>query len=432
MVTDIEAFSPEVESAFTSVSGLAAPPRIRPALRLAVPPAETETRVDRSAVYRMADAAAEALDLGLRRVHILAWRDLEDAEAGGSEVHAHRVASIWADAGLDVTLRSSRAAGLDAVTRRDGYRVIRKSGRYGVFPRSAMSGLLGRRGRPDGLVEVWNGMPFFSPLWARCPRIVVVHHVHADMWKMVLSPGLAKVGEAIELRLAPPIYRRSHVVTGSPSSRDDLISMMGFDPDRIDMVPYGLDPKFSPGGTRSKDPLVVAVGRLVPVKRFELLIDSLVDARRFLPNLRAVIVGEGYERPKLEAKVHEAEAEDWIELAGRVSDEELVDTYRRAWVVASTSLREGWNMTMTEAGACGTPAVATDVVGHKDSVRHEVSGLLAEAGHPYTAALVRVLTDEVLRERLSRGALDRARELSWEASAAGALEALVQEARSRR
>ena len=46
---------------------------------------------------------------GLRRVHLLSWRDLEDVEAGGSEIHAHEIAKRWAGAGLDVTLRTSYA-----------------------------------------------------------------------------------------------------------------------------------------------------------------------------------------------------------------------------------------------------------------------------------------------------------------------------------
>jgi glycosyltransferase involved in cell wall biosynthesis len=252
------------------------------------------------------------------------------------------------------------------------------------------------------------------------------------MWRMVLPPVLARIGETIELRMAPPLYRRTRIVTGSYSSRDDLVSMMGFDPARIDVVPYGIDPRFSPGGTRSKTPLVVAVGRLVPVKRFDLLIDALVDARRFVPDLEAEIVGDGYERPHLEQKLRDAGADTWIRLLGHIPDHELLAAYRRAWVVTSTSAREGWNMTLTEAGACGTPAVASDIVGHRDSVRHETSGLLAEVGHEFTAALVRVLTDRVFRERLSRGAIERAGELTWEGTAAGTLAALVNEARAKR
>ncbi|HLX89516.1 MAG TPA: glycosyltransferase family 4 protein [Acidimicrobiales bacterium] len=423
-MTDVDVFNPALVD--EPDTAMATPRALRPVSPLeAVAPAPS-TKPD------IEEVVAEARELGLNRVQILAWRDFEDPEAGGSELHAHRVATIWAEHGLDVTLRSSAVEGLDTVSTRSGYRVIRKSGRYSVFPRSALSGLLGRGGRPDGLVEVWNGMPFFSPLWARCPRIVVVHHVHADMWKMVLTPTLAKIGEAIELRIAPPIYRRSRVVTLSPSSHDDLVSMFGLDPERIDIACVGVDERFVPGGHRSKDPLVVAVGRLVPVKRFELLVDSLVDTRRFVPNLRAVIVGEGYEREKLEEHIRAAGATDWISLPGHLTDEELVATYRRAWVVASTSLREGWNMTLSEAGACGTPSVATNVVGHKDSVRHEVTGLLAEPGNDFAAAMVRVLTDEVLRGRLGRGALNRARELTWEATAANVLAALVAEARARR
>ena len=166
-------------------------------------------------VARLDAVAARALEIGLHRVQILAWRDFEDPEAGGSELHAHRLASAWARAGIDVSMRTSAAPGQQSVSTRAGYQVIRKSGRYGVFPRSALSGMVGRRGRPDGLVEIWNGMPFFTPLWARCPRIVLLHHVHAAMWRMVLTPRLAAIGETVELRIAPPLLPpqpRAHAV----------------------------------------------------------------------------------------------------------------------------------------------------------------------------------------------------------------------------
>src|ERR1700722_17879413 len=54
-------------------------------------------------------------------------------------------------------------------------------------------------------------MPFFSPLWCRGPRIVFLHHVHAEMWRMVLPGWLARAGETVERRVAPPAYRRSRV-----------------------------------------------------------------------------------------------------------------------------------------------------------------------------------------------------------------------------
>lgn len=395
-------------------------------------PAINGARTDGLALARLDAVAARALEIGLKRVQVLAWRDFEDPEAGGSELHAHRVASAWARAGIDVSLRSSAAPGQKSVTTRAGYQVVRKSGRYGVFPRSALSGLAGRRGRPDGIVEIWNGMPFFTPLWARCPRIVLLHHVHAAMWRMVLPPRLAGLGEFVELRMAPPLYRHSRVLTLSPSSRQEILSMLGLDPARVSVVPPGVDERYGPGGTKSPVPLVVAVGRLVPVKRLELLIDAAARARKDVPDLRLLVIGEGYERPDLEAKIRAIDATSWIELPGHVSDEELADAYRRAWVVASTSLREGWNMTITEAGACGTPAVVSDIAGHRDSLTDGVSGLLVDPGDEFADALVDVLSSTELRERLGRGAAARARSLTWEATAASVLSALVDEAQARR
>jgi glycosyltransferase involved in cell wall biosynthesis len=371
------------------------------------------------------DLAAVASRSGIRRVHFVAWRDLDDPEAGGSELHAHKVASLWAAAGLDVTFRTSAVPGGARALTRDGYRVVRQAGRYSVFPGAAWEGL--RMGyRPgDALVEVWNGMPFLSPLWYRGPRIVFLHHVHAEMWGMVLPPTLARLGDAIERRVAPPLYRRSRIVTLSESSRREIIDLLGFRPEQISVAPPGIDPRFRAGGRRSSTPLVVAVGRLVPVKRFDVLIRALAKVKVDHPSLEAVIIGEGYERPQLELLREEFGATDWLSMPGRVSDDDLVSWYRRAWLVASSSQREGWGMTLTEAAACGTPAVATAIAGHADAVVDGESGLLVDDAGDFQTALNRLLSDDVLRNRLSKGALSRSRWFTWEATARRSLEVLA-------
>jgi glycosyltransferase involved in cell wall biosynthesis len=368
---------------------------------------------------------------GLRRIDVVAWRDFDDPEAGGSELHAHRVIAAWSAAGLDVSMTTSSVPGGRRVVRRDGYRVIRRAGRYAVFPRSILSGAVGRIGTGDGVVEIWNGMPFFSPLWSRSPQITFLHHVHAEMWKMVLPRGLAELGHLVEHRIAPPAYRRSRIVTLSQSSKAEIVERLRLPPERITVTPPGVEPRFSPGGERSAVPLVVAVGRLVPVKRFPVVIDALVRLKTSHPDLRAVLAGEGYERPALEALIRAHGAEHWIDLPGFVDDDALLGLYRSAWVVASSSLREGWGMTVTEAGACGTPSVVTRIGGHKDAVDDGRSGILVDGNDQMVASLDAVLRDEVLRRRLGTGALDRASRLTWDATARGTLAALASEALAR-
>jgi glycosyltransferase involved in cell wall biosynthesis len=375
----------------------------------------------------LASVAAEA---GLRRIHFVAWRDLDDPEAGGSELHAHKVASLWAAAGLDVTFRTSAVPGAPAALTRDGYRVVRRAGRYAVFPGAAWEGLRMGHRPGDALVEIWNGMPFLSPLWYRGPRVVFLHHVHAEMWGMVLPPTLARLGDTMERRIAPRFYRSSRIVTLSESSRAEIVDLLRLPPERVTVAPPGVDERYSPGGQRSATPLVVAVGRLVPVKRFDTLLRALAEVKVDHPTLEAVIVGEGYERPALEALRDQLGATDWVRLPGHVSDAELLAWYRRAWVVASSSQREGWGMTLTEAGACATPAVATNIAGHADAVVDGESGLLVDDVGQLPDALARVLGDEVLRSRLSKGALARSRWFTWDATARRALEALAGEVTS--
>lgn len=366
-----------------------------------------------------------ARSTGLHRVHVLAWRDLDDVEAGGSEVHAHEIATRWAAAGIDVLLRTSHAVGQTERAQRNGYQVVRRRGRHLVFLDAPLQELSRRDGRRDGLLEVWNGLPFFAPLWARGPRATFIHHVHADMWAQTMSPSLARLGHLLETRVAPALYRRSTILTPTESSRSEIVHRLGLPSTRVRAVPNGVDERFTPGGQRSATPLVVAVGRLVPHKRLDLVVRAVHEARRAVPDLELRIVGEGYERPALAALIHDLDATGWAHIDGRVSDDQLVALYRAAWAVVSASSAEGWGMTITEAGACGTPAIATRIAGHRDVVADGVSGLLVGRPADLPDAIRRVLADPDLRSRLGAGARAHSAELSWDRAAVDVLRGIA-------
>jgi glycosyltransferase involved in cell wall biosynthesis len=269
---------------------------------------------------------------------------------------------------------------------------------------------------------VWNGVPWFSPLWYRRPRLTIVHHVHGPMWDDVLPRPLAALGRALEARIAPPLYRRGATVTPSESTREELLEL-GFSAARVTAVPNGVEDYFTPGGQRAVAPLVLAVGRFAPVKRFHLALEAAAAARRAVPDLRMRLVGDGPLAGELRRWVADHDASEWVEFAGHVDRHRLPDEYRRAWVVLSASLAEGWGLALTEAAACATPAVATDIRGHRSSVVDGETGLLAPPER-LGAALAGVLRDPALRHRLGNAALQRARTLTWERTAAGVLAVL--------
>ena len=109
---------------------------------------------------------------------------------------------------------------------------------------------------------------------------------------------------------------------------------------------------------------------------------------------------------------------------GRVSDDELVAEYQAAWLVASASLAEGWGMMLTEAGACSTPAVATDIPGHRDAVIDGVTGRLVAEPALLGPAIEALLHDADERNRLGSAAVARAEELSLSTVAAQHLDLL--------
>ncbi len=359
----------------------------------------------------------------IRRVHVLAWRDLDDEEAGGSELHLTEVTRRWAAAGLEVCVRTSEVSGEPTSVVRDGVEVVRRSGRYKVFLQGALAEILGRHGRRDALVEVWNGVPFLTPLWARGPRMAIQHHDHADMWPLVLSPRLARLGSLIECRLAPLCYRSTPVVTLSTSSRAGLIDGLGHRPDGVHVVEPGIHPRFSPAGRRDADPLVVSVGRLTASKRVDVVIRAFAEAQDRVADLRLEVIGDGPEQSSLLTLVADLGVADSVVFRGRISDDDLVEAYRRARLVVSASISEGWGMTLTEGAACGTPAVATDIAGHRDAVDDGRSGLLAADDSALSGLMVEAVGSRW--DQLSAGALTFATRFDWDRTATEAFRILA-------
>jgi glycosyltransferase involved in cell wall biosynthesis len=395
--------------------------------------------VSESAHDELLAAADRLRALGVDRIEGFAWRDLDDDEAGGSELHADEIFSRWASVGLDIEHRTSTRS--TRSFERNGYRVVQRGGRYDVFARVIAAQLwkrvTRRRSASTATVEIWNGVPWFGALWAPGRRVVWMHHVHRDMWADVLPAPLDAAGRFLETRFAPLFYQRSTFATLSDSSADE-IERIGIDRAQLTVIPPGVHERFTPEETkRSGTPEVVVVGRLAPVKRQRLALEALEVARRSIPGLRVRLVGDGPDRAAIEGWIADHDAEEWVQLDGRVSDEALVHAYRSAWLVVSASHAEGWGMSLTEGGACGTPCVATDIAGHRGAAIDGVTGLLVadtdrlNTAEGLGAAVTDLLLDDERRRTMRDAAIRHSSELSWSAVAARQLDVLCAAVASR-
>jgi len=377
-----------------------------------------------SAVQRLAGAAAgqggTAAGQGPgRHVVIVAWRDIASPRAGGSELLVDQLATGLTARGDRVTLL---CGGPSAPHR---YEVVRSGGPYGQFLGAPFT--YTRRLRDcDLVVEVCNGMPFLSPLWARKPMICMINHVHTDLWRLRFPPPLSTAGQFLEQRVMPFAHRRNLVLTVSASTARELESL-GVPRERIRMLTNGVAPA-GLSAPRSAEPLFLALGRLADYKRIDLLL-RLWDRVRPVVGGRLVVAGDGPERGRLEAM-----AGPGVTFTGRVSEEDKHRLMAAAWLLVHPALIEGWGIVVTEAALHGTPTLGFDVPGLRDSVQHRRTGLLARTEAEFASAWAALALDPARRAALGDAARRRASRLSWSTAVrhfSTVIDEAINEARSR-
>ncbi len=362
-----------------------------------------------------------------RHVLFLNWRDTRNPEGGGSEVYLERIAEELIAHGYRATLLCAHYPGAASQeTAESGLRILRRGGRHTVYLWAALvylAGMVGlgplatrALGRPDVIVDVCNGLPFLSPLYARCAVVILVHHVHCEQWPVVLGARGARFGWWVESKLTRRVYRRCRYVTVSAATREELASL-GVDAGRVSLV-YNGTPEMTPGAApRTPYPSLVVLGRLVPHKRVEIALETVASLAPEFPALRLTIAGQGWWESRLREVVADLEIGDRVDFAGFVSESEKRELLCSVWVALTPSLKEGWGLTIVEAGAVGTPSVAfQDAGGVTEAIVDGKTGMLAHGTADFIAAVRALLADDELREEMGRAAQGHAARFTWSAS----------------
>ena len=159
-------------------------------------------------------------------------------------------------------------------------------------------------------------------------------------------------------------------------------------------------------------PLLLTVARLVPHKGQDVGIRALAQLAREFPALVYVLVGDGPDQPRLAALAEELGVADRVVFAGALGDDDVADAYATATIYLGPSRLdreryvEGFGISFVEAGASGTPVVASNSGGIRSAVRQDETGILVPADDPtaFAAAIRALLTDEPRRLAMGRAA----------------------------
>lgn len=353
------------------------------------------------------------------RILIFNWRDTKHVYAGGAEVYIHELAKRWVKDGNQVTIFAGNDHHNLPYEKTNGVEIFRRGGIYTVYAFALLYYLFKFRGNYDVVVDCENGIPFFTPLFTRLPIVLLIHHVHQEIFRTFLKFPLNHIATFLEGTIMPLVYRNKTVVTVSDSSRSEIFKLGFTEAHNIAIVANGLSTNLSVTHAKTNYPSFVYLGRLKDYKNIDVAIKAFADVVRTHKDAVLSIVGSGEEHNKLVKLALKLKLGNSIRFLGRVSEKEKLELLASSWVMLQPSQIEGWGITVIEANAAGTPVIASDVSGLRDSVLNGETGILVEAGNvrQFGFAMKELIGDSALRATLSQNALRWSLGFDWDKSA---------------
>ncbi len=349
------------------------------------------------------------------------WKDESHPEAGGAETVSSEIRKRLAADGHKVRLITSRPDNLLHHETIGGVEIFRNGGRFSVYWKARSMFKKSMTDWPDILIDEMNTLPFFCGYYSKRPSILLTYQLARSVWFYQIMFPFSLIGYIVEplyLRFMAGKYRL--VITESFSTKNDLVKH-GFNSSIIKTFRIGmaLKPlsKLSPKKNLNS---IIYLGAVRPMKRTLDVVKAFEKAKEKMPNLRLTIAGStvGSYGDKVKLYAQKSRFRDSISFTGRVSAEEKNHLLKDSALIAVTSIKEGWGLIITEANSQGTPAVAYNVDGLRDSVRDKESGLLVPSGSTdmLSEAFIKLLGDKKTFELYRKLGWEWSKEFSFENS----------------
>ncbi|MBN1398063.1 MAG: glycosyltransferase family 4 protein [Bacteroidetes bacterium] len=354
------------------------------------------------------------------KILLLNWQDIKNPYGGGAEVYLHQIFQRIAAQGHEVTLFCSKFHGAPAEEKTDGLHIIRKGNRNLFNYAVPFEYLKHFRHKPyDIVIDDINKIPFYTPLFVKKPLVGMVMHLFGKaIFKETSIPAASYVFGAE--RLALSVYKNTPMIAISKSTQDELISN-GYKEENVFLVPCAVNHAAyrQIGGMERNKLSICYVGRIKKYKSVDHLLKAFAVVLKVIPGAKLTVIGEGDGKAMFQKLAHELQIDHAVAFTGFLPLDKKIILLNQMQVVVNTSAKEGWGLTVTEANACGVPAIASDVPGLRDAVIDNQTGLLYDYGNIEQLAgkIILLLKDENLRAKLTEGALSYAKSLTWNASA---------------
>ena len=356
------------------------------------------------------------------------WRDIKNPDAGGAEVFTHEVCKrLVKQDGIDsITIFAASFDTAFPEEKIDNVRIVRRGNRYSVYS-EAKKFYQQNRDCFDIVVDEINTKPFNTPSFVHDkPIVALIHQLAREFWFYETRFPVNVMGYFFFENYWLRKYRDIPTITVSRSTEEDL-SRLGLK--HVTIVPEGLD--FEPlQGLPEKEgkPTVLFVGRLKKAKKPDDALKAFKVVKDEIPEAKLWIVGGGYLMEKLKNMASEMFPNSVdITFFGKQSTAKKLELMSRAHVLLVPGVREGWGLVVTEASAMGTPSVAYDVPGLRDSVIDGSTGTLVHAGDHVAMAIetIDLLQDHFKCESYSKNGLLNARHFNWDTTSSSIARVLM-------
>lgn len=355
---------------------------------------------------------------------ILNWKDIKNPQVGGAEVIAFELAKRLVKEGNTVTFFARSFAGCLNEETIEGVKVIRRGGKLSVYIHAFLY-YQQLSSKPDKVIDMINTISWFTPLYIPSKnRIAYLNQLANEVWFYEFFIPFALTGYLFE-RIQYLFYRNTHFLCYSESTKEDLTSF-GIPPSKIHLFPIGIDQKRYYPSEKVSYPLFIFVARLVKMKRADVCIRAMRDVATVYPNAKLAIVGNGRDEKFLVRLVHKLSLQNVVVFVNKnnfffkkTEKDAKVKLMQQAWALLLPSVKEGWGLVVTEAGACATLSIVSGVTGLRDSVIDNKTGIVLSpkpSSSELAKAIMRVIEDKNDKQKMSKAARAYATEFTWEKS----------------